>query len=108
MKIEDFKRLIKLMEEEVKITDDNLLERSYRYPDTYMRYLAIFTNQLTELKSLEVRKKEMYGKLFKYYKYEDDRNWETKQEIESQIYSDKKYVDICVQYNEQEAMVKHL
>lgn len=91
-----------------KVNEDNLENRTehiakWQY-DVYMRW----ARETIELNKIKVEMKRVHGELYRKYKYEDNRAWDTKGEIESQIYTEKKYTDLCIKYHEQEYIVKTL
>ena len=91
-----------------EIEESNLSERLIMIPkrqhDLFIRYVY----ESKQLGRAEIEMKKMYGDLYKKFKYDDDRNWDTKGEIESQIYSDPKYQRLWIDFNNQKYIVEEL
>jgi uncharacterized membrane protein YgaE (UPF0421/DUF939 family) len=110
MEIEKFKKFVKEVDLWMELTEENLLSKSATLPKMIHTTMDIFAKEMRELKKLEVQKKEMYGKLLEEFKYgtKSQYRWENKSEIETQIYTDKTFIELLNRYNEQEVMVQHL
>jgi len=108
MEIKTFKALMKKLDLELTLTEENLIEKSKKLPMLYNEYLDIFSKELRSLKKLSADKHKKFGELYKHFKYFDNHNWETKGEIETQILAHDEYYALVVEFNEQETMVKQL
>lgn len=91
-----------------EIDEENVEYRIKEIPKIRHELFTRFSHECRELDNLNISLKKKYGDLYKHYKYEDDRNWDTKGEIESQIYSNKDYCTMWRIYNEQKYIVKEL
>jgi len=90
------------------INEDTLQEKISEIPKRQHEIFTRFAYECNELNNLDMKLKKKYGDLYKHYKYGDNRNWDTKGEIESQIYADTNYQVVWRQYNEQTYIVKEL
>lgn len=108
MDIKTFKQLMKMLDESLKLNDDNMSEKSLEIPLLYHKYLDIYSKELRRLKKLHIDKKKLFGTLYEQIKHHGNISWDTKAEIESQIYRDTSYYQLCVEYNEAETMVNQL
>lgn len=88
---------------------DNVIEKSDKI---HLLRHTIQTNyfypEYTKLDLLEEQCKKKYGELFNHFKYEDNKKWETRGEIESQIYSNNEHYNLRVKLSEQKYIVKEL
>jgi len=91
-----------------EIEENNLDERLITIPKRQHELFIRYVYESKQLGSTEIKMKKLYGELYKYYKYNDDRKWDTKGEIESQIYSDPKYQVLWREFNEQKYIVEEL
>lgn len=108
MDIQTFKRLKKMVENELSLDENDISTMSFKIPNLYQKYLDIFSNEFLELNNLEVEIKSKFGELYKKYKYKDDYEWSNKNEIESQIHSNEDFRNLRIRFNEQEFIVKYL
>lgn len=76
---------------------------------TQIQYMQKFyTQQKYEVEKLKIELDELYGKLFKHYRIDDDIQWNTTKEIESQIYADKDYTTKYRQLAEQKYYLNYI
>jgi hypothetical protein len=108
MDIKSFKQLMLQLDEELKINEKNLEQKSMAIPLIYHQYLDIYSKELRHLRKLELEKKKEYAISYEKVKHKSNVSWETKTEIESQVYNDPSFYSKCVEYNEQETMVNQL
>lgn len=94
MNATDFETLQKYGEEDTKIPDtlEAMMNKNNLLPATVQRWVKLMSKQNFIVKSLEIEKDELYGELLKHYKFEDNVAWGSQREIDSQIYSDPKYI----------------
>ena len=90
------------------IEENNLDDRLMTIPKHQHELFIRYVHESKHLGNTELKMKKLYGELYKYYKYNDDRNWDTKGEIESQIYADPKYQVLWREFNEQKYIVEEL
>ena len=90
------------------INEENLDEKLRENAKRYNQIFHQFAYECNELNKIEREMKEEYGRLYKHFKYEDDHTWDSKGEIESQIFADKKYSALTLKHNEQTYVVKQL
>lgn len=108
MNLAQLKTYLKKIEKYITFDESNILQKTSNFPILTHKLINLLTDEIKNLKDLELQKKVKYGKLYKYYKTEDDYNWSNKLEIDSQIYSHKDYVKVCQDLNEEELVVKRL
>jgi hypothetical protein len=104
----DFSQLKKIIEEILKIEENNILSKSMEIPVKYHKILGIYVKELDSLENLKSKLEKKYGELYKQYKYNDNYNWERKNEIESQIYSNSEYNKLKLEINRQEIITEYL
>jgi endonuclease IV len=97
-----FNEALTFSESETKLTN---LTRAL--PSIYQKAIGILTDQLQEVKTIGLVRDEIYSKLYSNQKIGQGRSYSSK-EIDILIKSEKKYVDICVEYNKQEVYFKYL
>ena len=107
MDIKTFKILMKKLDAKLKITDDNISAKSMELPLLYHEYLDTYSKELRILRKLEVDKKKMFGDLYDKIKH-GNVMWDTKAEVETQIWRDPGFYKLCVEYNEQDTIVQQL
>jgi len=105
---EEFKQLKKIASKEVVFTEEDIANQCLIVPRLFQRYLDVYTVELEELKIMIAQKEKKHGKLYKYYKYEDDIKWTTREEINSQIRSNDEYYKILLKCEKQEVIVSFL
>lgn len=108
MKNEDFQKLKKFVEKELKIEESNVMEKSIQLSNLYTKFLQIYTRELKNLKSKHHEKAKVYGELYHHYKFKFDYQLDTKAEVESYIRADDKYYQIALEYSNLEVQVKYL
>ena len=91
MNEEMFKRLKKTASKDLSFTEENAEQKSIEIPNLYQKYLDFYIDQLREIKELQLDIDKKHGELFKFYKFEDNRSWGNKGEIETQINSNNEY-----------------
>lgn len=76
---------------------------------TEIQYMQKFyAQQKYEVEKLKIEMDELYGKKFKYYRIEDNVQWNTTKEIESQIFADKDYAAKNRQLAEQKYYLNYI
>jgi hypothetical protein len=105
---EMFKRLKKQAMSDLRFNEENALEMAMKIPNLYQRYLDVYIDEMRKLKELNVSVDEKYGELYKYFKYEDNKAWSNKGDIDSQINSNKEYCSLKRESIKLEFVVKYL
>lgn len=77
-------------------------------PIFYSTLLQLFVKENKNLNLLEQEKDELYASLYRHFKYESDVRWETKHEIETQMYTTKPYIVILSKIEDQQEIVTYL
>lgn len=76
---------------------------------TEIQYMQKFyTQQKYEVEKLKIELDELYGQKFRYYRIDDNVQWNTTKEIESQIYADKDYAAKNRQLAEQKYYLNYI
>jgi Na+/phosphate symporter len=105
---EDFIKLQISLEHKLTFTQDNLSTKLMEYAFIHQTLLKILTDLQTEQNELEQKRIEMYGNLYRLYKFESEYRWEARNEVESQIFSDKKYLAIIKELNDISVQVTYV
>ena len=108
MENELFNRLMKKHDGELVLTTENITKKSTEFPLLYHKFLKAFSIELKLFKKITREKSELYGELYKHYKFSDDHTWSNKHEIESQIFNNDSYKIKKREYDEQEVQVQQL
>lgn len=89
-----FAQLQTIAEADTKMTDKimDVAEKNCQLPTIIQRWTKLYTNQNYCVQILKIELDELYGELFKEYKFESNYDWgNTTKGIDSQIYADKRY-----------------
>ena len=108
MKSEDFQKLKLKVEVELKITEENVMEKSIQLSNLYANILQIYTKELKFLKTKGHEKDKIFGELYHHYKFNFNFQLDSKGEIESYIKADNTFYNIALEYSQQEVQVKYL
>ena len=108
MEIQKYKKLLLNINQCIDINNDNILEKNEKLPVLYQKVLRNYSNILLKCNQYTVLKNKKYGELFEFYKYNDNKAWSTKIEIESQINRNKDYCKLNLKINRYEVMLKEL
>jgi hypothetical protein len=108
MNEKSFEECRKKTSELLKITKDNIFEKSIEfltlqilYHDTYIKEFKIF-------KDLSLEKDKFYSQLYTDNKTNNNLQLKNKSEVENYIFQNNLYYDKCIELNKQEAVVKYL
>lgn len=105
---EMFLKLKRRADLDLQFTEENAIEMAMKIPNLYQRYLNVYIDELRDLKSLDISVDKKYGELYKYYKFDDNRAWGNKGEIDTQINSNEGYTDLKRESIQKEFVVKYL
>jgi len=108
MKSESFQKLKAKVESELKITPENVEQKSLQLSNFHTQCLQLFVKELSILKKKLLDKDKIYGELYHKYKYNFDYQLDTKGEVEAYIKADDKYYQIALECAQQEVQVKYL
>ena len=108
MELETFKKLKKITNERLLWTEETILETEKNLSKFYQEYQDVFSTEKLEHLDLITEKERIYGVLYEKFKYNDNKEWDSKAEIESQIKKQKEYTDICIKINRQQVIVEYL
>jgi len=104
----EFKALKEHIDKKITLDITKLNAQLLESPILYSSVLQLFIKENKILNNLEIEKDEKYASLYKHFKYDSDVRWETKHEIESQMYSDKSYLMILSKIEDQQEVVTYL
>jgi len=95
MKQSDFKTVMKYAETDTKLPEnlDDIMICNNNLPTIKYRWLKIYTKQRDTVERLKIEKNQLYGKWFKYYKFEDNFSWQSDKQIDIQIHNNKEFVE---------------
>lgn len=102
-----FLKIRKQIDEELKITSENIHEKSLLSPILASRYCNILILEKQVLNQLDEKKQKIYRKLYHKYKYDYEYSLKTKHEIETYVFSDDIYLEIVKQCKEQELCIEY-
>lgn len=99
-----FSQLQTIADADTKMTDNlmDLAKKNCELPTIIQRWTKLYTNQNYCVSQLKIELDELYGDLFKEYKFNSNYDWGTSAKgIESQIFADKRYTaklrELCSQ-----------
>lgn len=90
------------------ISGENLLPKSIEISNSFPRYYDIYVSEFEIYNNILAEKEKLYGELYNKYRYDNQKEARTKNEIEPFIHSDESYYQLCLRANEQEKVVKYL
>ena len=108
MNSKEFNTLKQITETKLTFSEDNFQSKLAEVPLLYSRYLQIFVNENKNLMELKLKKEVKYADLYRYFKYSANERWDTKSEIEAQMYSDIQFQSIISDINTQQEIVTFL
>jgi len=108
MKTEDFQKLKDKIEQELKITEDNVMDKSIQLSNLYSMVLKIYSKELRALKEKQLEKDKTFGELYLHYRHKFDYNVETKAEAETYIKADPKFYQVALEFVQIEVQVNFL
>ena len=108
MNSKEFNTLKQITETKLTFSEDNFQSKLAEVPLLYSRYLQIFVNENKNLMELKLKKEVKYADLYRYYKFSANERWDTKSEIEAQMYSDLGFQSIISDINTQQEIVTFL
>jgi len=92
---------------DVASNDDKKMEGLARsLPSIHQATIAIYFEEVRELKTLKVELDRIFAEGFKHYKIDQNRDY-TAKEIETMMNQNKSYIDIKRKYNDQEMKTKY-
>jgi len=104
----ELQKLKPLIEKELTFNEDSIQSKLQELVIKRCFYLDIFTKETTKLKDLRLDKEVLYGELYEKIKFYSDIRREKRDEIESQMYKDPRFFNICKEINFQEEVVIYL
>lgn len=105
---DDFNKLQKYLDTKLEFTHENLSTKLMEYASVHQTLLKILSNLHKEKNILDEKRSELYGTLYRHYKFESEYRWETKNEIESQIFSDKKFTTLVKEISDLEVQITYV
>jgi|WetSurMetagenome_2_1015567.scaffolds.fasta_scaffold448590_3 hypothetical protein len=105
---DNFERLRKETIEKLKVSEENLCEKSIDFMTLSIIYYNLYIKELREFKDLITEKEKLYSTLYTANKQDNNLQLKNKSEVENYIFSNKMYYDFCLRYNKQDVVVKYL
>ena len=105
---QDFIKLKAHIQTQLTVDPNNLQSQLLGLALLRSKYVDIFILENKELNKMKTTKDELYAELYKFYEYEANERWDTKSEIESQMYTDKRYVKMLNDIEDQQEVVTKL
>ena len=94
--------------EEIFFDEETILSQSANVARLYQKYLSIYAVELEAYDMLKIKVDEIYGKLMRHYRIEDDVEWKNQSAVSSQVKSDPKYVKAVTAMYQSEVVMKWL
>jgi len=110
MKTEDFQKLKDRIEIELKVTEDNVMEKSIQLSNLYSMVLKIYSKELKSLKEKKLEIDRCFGINYAKYKNEgyNGRSVESIKEAEIYIFNDNQYYQLKLEFSQIETQVNFL
>lgn len=110
MNNQDFAKLQKIGEEECQLPDtfEKIMVKNNILPSLVQKWQTLYTKQNFIVQKAKIDLEELYGQLFKHYKFDDNYSWGSTKEIESQIYADPNYVQKLRDYTDQKYYLEYI
>jgi hypothetical protein len=108
MTLEQFKSLKTKVESDLDLTDSNAAEKSLKLSSLYSKYLGLYIQELKLLKTTSTEKDKLYGELYHKYKFKNDFQLDSAKEIDTYIRADDSFYNKCLEFQNQEIIVKYL
>lgn len=105
---DDFELLKIKLEKSLQWNHENMQIKLIELAKLYQTHCGILCSEKKEQMKLQIDLEEIYGELYKTYKFESTYRWDTKGEIESQIFADKKYINIKKLLNDKIVIVEYI
>lgn len=107
MKIEDLNKIKKQIEDDLQITDQNVLSKSLTVPNLFQKILSIFVRESLILKKMKADLDKEYGLKIKFYKETYDHKLNVA-ETSGYIDSDEVYFKKKNEFLVQESICSYL
>lgn len=107
MTFKQLKQLKTIVTEDLKMTTDNASDKSLNVPYLYHKYQDVFIDELQLLKTRKQDRVLLYNKMYREIK-DGNKFYDTKNEVETVIFSDDKYDETCRLENESGVIVEYL
>jgi len=105
----DFQKLKKYTEKELKLTPDNVMDKSISLNNLFVHYQNLYVAERRKLKDINNTMKKTYSELYHYYKFEGfDFKLDSKSEIETYVFGDDKYYDLKVKHDKLSLQVEYI
>ncbi len=108
MENEKFQKLKNAIENELKLDDNNIMNKSIQLSNFYMSILQIYNKELKELKIKLLGKDKCYGERYHHYKFKFDYQLDSKSEIDNYVRADEIFYNKALEYSQQEIQVDFL
>lgn len=108
MNKKNFTELKKYIDGKIQWTQDNCQSKLMELTILYSKCVDVFSEESLILNDLELQRDTLYGELLEHLKFNSDKRWDTKGEIESQMFRDVNYQSIIRQINEQKSVTDYL
>ena len=105
---EKFDELKLEVEEDLKITEDNVLQKNLKLSNMYNHYLKIYIHEIKILKSIASSKNLKYKEKYHFYKFDCQFKLTSNKEIETYVEGDEEINKLNVRIQNQEIIVKYL
>lgn len=108
MNKQNFKNLKDYIDKKINWNQDNCQGKLMELTVLYSKCIDLFSEESLLLNELKLQKDIIYGDLLETLKFESNRRWDSKNELESQMYREPKFQLISRQINEQQSVVDYL
>lgn len=108
MKTEDFQKLKDYVEQQLKVTDENIMAKTIELSNLQVYISKVYSKELKTLKTKGLEKDKIYAELYHHYKFKFDFALESKAEIDTYVKGDDKYYQVALEYAQLEVQMAYL
>ena len=110
MKKEDYEKLKEKFEQETRITEDNIQEKSIQLSNLYSIMLNLYTRELKNLKIKKIEMERIYGEIYLDLKKNGKDGIDSSSKADADIYinSDQRYYPLKIEYAQLQSQVDYL
>ena len=108
MEINQFKKFQKQIKSQLNWDEESMLDMEKKLGKFYQELLDVQFVERKEYEDLVSKQKAKYGEVYHKVKYLNDFNYESKNEIDTQVHCDEDYMKLCYRLNQQGAIIEYI
>jgi hypothetical protein len=96
---------LKEMEEDFRLTPENIQDKMYTVPNLHSKYLKIFFREKARYNKMDKELNKLYREKYYFYTTKYDKLLENQKEIQFHILSDEEYAELNQKVENQKVLV---